>query len=153
MNRTLFARTAALLLFSWSLFGIQPAEKPLPPRFKALVLTELGGQHGPFVEAAKAWLKQVAEADRFDVEYVENTDRIDDAFLAKYQVFIQLNYSPYGWKPAAGWGFITRPCSGSSMGIPCGPGSRSSWARSDTRITFPLSWRARFRWRKRLTPA
>jgi len=101
MNRTLFARTAALLLFSWSLFGIQPAEKPLPPRFKALVLTELGGQHGPFVEAAKAWLKQVAEADRFDVEYVENTDRIDDAFLAKYQVFIQLNYSPYGWKPAA----------------------------------------------------
>ena len=70
-------------------------------KFKVLVLTETGGQHGPFVEAARAWLKERAEADGFETDFFHNTDRIDATSLAQYRLFIQLNYPPYGWKPEA----------------------------------------------------
>jgi type 1 glutamine amidotransferase len=80
---------------------------PAPPqtasaaKFKVLVLTETGGQHGAFVEAARTWLKSRAEADGFVVDYLSNTDPINAAFLAQYRVFLQLNFPPYGWKPEA----------------------------------------------------
>ena len=35
------------------------------------------------------------------VDYITNTDPINDAFLAKYRLFIQLNYPPYRWTPVA----------------------------------------------------
>src|ERR1035438_1056375 len=71
------------------------------PRFHVLALAEHGGVHRPFVDAAKVWLAKEAAAVGFDVEYIENTDRIDDQFLSRFRLFIQLNYPPYGWKPTA----------------------------------------------------
>jgi uncharacterized protein len=71
------------------------------PRFRVVAIAEAGGIHKPFVDAAKIWLAQEAATDGFTIDYIENTDQIDDAFLAKYQLFIQLNYPPYAWKPAA----------------------------------------------------
>jgi uncharacterized protein len=71
------------------------------PRFRVVAIAEAGGIHKPFVDAAKIWLAKEATADDFSIDYIENTDNIDDAFLSRYQVFIQLNYPPYGWKPAA----------------------------------------------------
>jgi uncharacterized protein len=67
------------------------------PRFKVIALAEKGGIHKPFVDAAKAWLAREAVTDGFTVDYIENTDKIDDAFLSQYKLFIQLNYPPYGW--------------------------------------------------------
>jgi type 1 glutamine amidotransferase len=61
----------------------------------------LGGIHQPYVEAAKAWLAQEAVRDGFAIDYIPNTDKITSAFLSHYQLFIQLNYPPWGWKPAA----------------------------------------------------
>lgn len=75
------------------------------PRFHALVLTENGGQHGAFVAAALEWLNRLAADKRFSVDVIENTDKINDTFLAYYQVFIQLNYPPYSWKPEAASAF------------------------------------------------
>ncbi len=71
------------------------------PKFKIIALAEAGGIHRPFVDAAKVWLQKLAVENNFSVDYIENTDKINDAFLAQYQVFIQLNYPPYGWTPAA----------------------------------------------------
>ena len=71
------------------------------PRFKIIALAETGGIHRPFVDAAKVWLQKLAVENNFSVDYIENTDKINDAFLAQYQLFIQLNYPPYGWTPAA----------------------------------------------------
>ena len=68
------------------------------PRFRALVLTERGGQHEAFVVDALKWLDELASKDNFAIDVFENTDMIDDSFLAKYKVFIQLNYPPYTWK-------------------------------------------------------
>jgi hypothetical protein len=69
--------------------------------FHVVAIAEAGGIHKPFVDAAKTWLAQEAAADGFTIDYIENTDPIDDAFLSRYQLFIQLNYPPYAWKPAA----------------------------------------------------
>jgi type 1 glutamine amidotransferase len=71
------------------------------PKFKVVALAEAGGIHRPFVDAAQLWLQKLAAENNFSIDYIENTDKINDAFLAQYQVFIQLNYPPYGWTPTA----------------------------------------------------
>src|ERR1700675_147132 len=68
------------------------------PKFRVIAIAEAGGIHKPFVDAARVWLAKEAAADGFSIDYIENTDKIDDAFLAQYQLFIQLNYPPYAWK-------------------------------------------------------
>jgi len=71
------------------------------PSFRVIALAELGGIHQPYVEAAKVWLAREAVRDNFTIDYIQNTDKINDAFLSHYQLFIQLNYPPYGWTPTA----------------------------------------------------
>jgi type 1 glutamine amidotransferase len=82
----------------------QVADKTPPsssPKFHVIALAETASIHRPFVDAAKAWLQEQATDNNFSVEYIESTDRIDEAFLSHYQLFIQLDYPPYGWKPNA----------------------------------------------------
>jgi len=70
-------------------------------RFHALVLAERGDQHEAFVTAAMEWLKATAARDHFAMDVFENPNQFNKAFLAKYQVFIQLNYPPYRWSDEA----------------------------------------------------
>jgi uncharacterized protein len=72
-----------------------------PPKFHVIAIAEKGGIHKPFVDAAKIWLAQEAVKDGFSIDYIENTDKIDDQFLSQYQLFIQLNFPPYAWTPTA----------------------------------------------------
>src|SRR5450631_1981484 len=67
------------------------------PRFKVLVLAENGGHHILFTKAVKPWLNQLAADSSFSVDYVETAAVIDEPYLSKYQLFIQLDYPPYGW--------------------------------------------------------
>ncbi len=71
------------------------------PKFRVIAIAEKGGIHKPFVDAAKVWLQQEAVRDDFAIDYIEDTEKIDDAFLSRYQLFIQLNYPPYMWTPTA----------------------------------------------------
>ena len=71
------------------------------PKFTVVALAEAHSLHRPFVDAAKVWLQSEAKQHNFAVDYIENTDNLDDAFLSHYQLFIQLDYPPYGWKPRA----------------------------------------------------
>jgi type 1 glutamine amidotransferase len=75
------------------------------PRFRALVLAEKAQPHAAFVEAASRWLDDWARRDGFALDFVENTETIDEALLQKYQVVIQLNYPPYAWTPTAAAAF------------------------------------------------
>src|ERR1700691_3957661 len=88
----------AVLALIFTSAGVAQTPKP---NFKIIALAEAGGIHRPFVDAAKVWLQKLAVENNFSVDYIENTDKIDDAFLAQYRVFVQLNYPPYGWKPTA----------------------------------------------------
>ena len=71
------------------------------PRFNVVALAEAGGIHKPFVDAAKVWLQKEAVEGNFTVDYIQDTNKIDESFLSHYQLFIQLNYPPYGWTPKA----------------------------------------------------
>jgi type 1 glutamine amidotransferase len=84
--------------------GVAMAQ-PAKPQFKVIAIAEKGGIHQPFVDAAKGWLAHEAIEDGFTIDYIENTDKIDDAFLAQYRLFIQLNYPPYAWTPTAAAAF------------------------------------------------
>src|SRR5215469_4665480 len=71
------------------------------PKFHVIALAEAHSIHRPFVDAAKIWLQKQADENNFSVDDTENTEKMDDAFLSRYQLFIQLDYPPYGWTPKA----------------------------------------------------
>jgi type 1 glutamine amidotransferase len=107
MSRFALARPAlqSMLLALACLLFVSLQATAQPVRFHVLALAEHGGLHQPFVDAAKLWLTQEGAADGFDVEYIENTDRIDDQFLSRFRLVLQLNYPPYGWPPTAAAAF------------------------------------------------
>lgn len=74
--------------------------------FNVLVLTERGGQHGPFTDAALQWLETQSKADNFTVTEINNTDKINHEYLSGYDVIIQLDYPPYRWTKDAEEAFI-----------------------------------------------
>jgi type 1 glutamine amidotransferase len=86
-----------LILCSLLLFAINVEAISKPPKFKALVLTERGGGHEGFVVAALDWLNDYASKQNFEITVINDTKVIDEAYLSKYRVFIQLNYPPYNW--------------------------------------------------------
>lgn len=67
------------------------------PKFKVLVLTERGGGHEGFVAAALEWLTVFAAEKNFETTIINDTKAINEAYLANYKVFIQLNFPPYTW--------------------------------------------------------
>jgi uncharacterized protein len=95
----------ALFPISACMASTRPSN-PVAPRFRVIALAEAGGQHQAFVTRAKLWLNDLASRNNFSIDYIENTDKIDDAFLSHYQLFIQLNYPPYNWTPTAKAAFI-----------------------------------------------
>jgi uncharacterized protein len=71
------------------------------PRFHVIALYENGGHHIEYSKVAKVWLDKLAVDSNFAIDYIQNTDLIDSAFLNKYQLFIQLDYPPYSWTDKA----------------------------------------------------
>jgi uncharacterized protein len=71
------------------------------PRFKVIALYENGGHHIEYSRTARMWLDKLAADSNFTIDYIQNTEPVDSAFLSKYQLFIQLDYPPYGWTPKA----------------------------------------------------
>lgn len=96
-GRLLWIALACAILFN----SVYVRAQSLHPRFRVVAIAEQGGIHKPYVDAAKVWLAMEAVKDNFSIDYIENTDQIDDAFLSRYQLFIQLNYPPYAWTPTA----------------------------------------------------
>jgi type 1 glutamine amidotransferase len=70
-----------------------------PTRFHVLALYENGGHHLEYSTRAKVWLNQLAADSNFVIDYSTHADTMTEALLANYQLIIQLDYVPYGWKP------------------------------------------------------
>lgn len=68
---------------------------------RVLVLTERGGQHEGFVKEALRWLKDYGKQHHVAMDVVNDTKSINDTSLARYKVFLQLNYPPYNWTDEA----------------------------------------------------
>ena len=72
---------------------------PASTRFHVLALYENGGHHLEYSTRAKVWLNQLAADSNFTIDYSTHADTMTEALLANYQLIIQLDYVPYGWKP------------------------------------------------------
>jgi hypothetical protein len=114
------------------------------PAFRVLALSESGGHHIAYSKAAKLWLNKLAETEKFAIDYIEDTDRINEKFLARYQLFIQLDFVPYGWKPEAVRAFekyikdFTTPrCWASLTDLQSGPDFLNLWVAFVTKTIFP----------------
>jgi type 1 glutamine amidotransferase len=81
--------------------GAARAQSAGAARFHVLALYENGGHHIEYSKAAKIWLDKLAADSGFQIDYIQHTDKIDEALLAGYQLFIQLDYAPYAWKEPA----------------------------------------------------
>ncbi|HTK21169.1 MAG TPA: hypothetical protein VL442_16715, partial [Mucilaginibacter sp.] len=92
--------TLLVVLCTFSLSFAQKA-----PRFHVIALYENGGHHVEYSKAAKVWLDKLAADSNFSIDYIQNTDKINEEFLSHYQLFIQLDYPPYAWKPEAAKAF------------------------------------------------
>ena len=81
----------------------QPTQAPsaAKPKFRVLALAEPGGHHIAFTKAARPWLKTCGEENGFEVDYITNTAPVSEALLARYKLVLQLDFTPYGWKPEA----------------------------------------------------
>jgi hypothetical protein len=93
-----------ILLFSIAI-AASPAPSQTPPNFRVIALAEANSIHRPFVDAAKIWLAKESIAENFSIDYIQNTEKIDPAFLSRYQLFLQLDYPPYMWTPTAAEAF------------------------------------------------
>jgi uncharacterized protein len=98
-------KTTPLTLFLLLVFMLANAQLK-SPRFHIIALYENGGHHIEYSKAAKIWLDKLAADSNFSIDYIQNTDKINDEFLSHYQLFIQLDYPPYAWKPDAVKAFI-----------------------------------------------
>jgi type 1 glutamine amidotransferase len=83
------------------LFSFFSNARPQAPRFHVLALYENGGHHIEYSKAAKVWLDKLAADSNFNIDYIQDTKKINDEFLSHYQLFIQLDYPPYAWGPVA----------------------------------------------------
>ncbi len=92
-------KISTLLFLLFAVLTISAQQKS--PRFHVIALYENGGHHIEYSKAARPWLDKLAADSNFAIDYIQNTDLIDSAFLSKYQLFIQLDYPPYGWKDKA----------------------------------------------------
>ncbi len=77
----------------------------LEPKFRVLALYENGGHHIAYSTRAKVWLDELAAKSGFAIDYIHNTDQVDEDYLGKYRLFLQLDYPPYAWKPKAAVAF------------------------------------------------
>src|SRR6185312_17370300 len=74
-------KTAPVLVFC--LFNIFNAWAQ-KPKFKVIALYENGGHHIEYSKVAKVWLDKLAADSNFSIDYIQNTDKIDEAFLSNY---------------------------------------------------------------------
>ena len=71
-----------------------------------LVISEGGGQHGAFTQAAMQWLIEQGKKKNFAVNEIHRADAISERFLADYDLVIQLDFPPYTWPEYAEAAFM-----------------------------------------------
>lgn len=89
-----------LFILLLPVFTLSASAKP-KPRLSILVLSEDGGHHLAYTERAKVWLDELAAKNNLKIDYIKNTELINEKFLSGYKLFIQLDYPPYRWSDAS----------------------------------------------------
>jgi type 1 glutamine amidotransferase len=98
--------TVTFLIVVAAVIGASAPVVARTPTFDVVAIAETrvkGGPeiHAPFVERAKVWLDELAAAENFSVTYVDDPNGFTDAFLQRFELILQLNYTPFRWNPSA----------------------------------------------------
>ncbi|MDO5571054.1 MAG: glycosyl hydrolase family 18 protein [Bacteroidales bacterium] len=74
---------------------------------KVVVITENGGQHKAFSEAAIKWLEDESKVQNMKIEIYNNPDCLSDKdFINRTDLIVQLDYPPYTWTKEAEKNFV-----------------------------------------------
>jgi type 1 glutamine amidotransferase len=99
--------TRVIFLFALSVILLSSyAQNKEASRFRVLALSEDKGHHILYSRQAKVWLNKLANDSSFVIDYIQSPDSINDKMLRQYQLFIQLDYPPYGWSEQSSKAFI-----------------------------------------------
>ena len=101
MNQLIFIlltkrKISALVIFSMFLLGNLNAQKT----FRVLVVGSLAKDHVKMMDSAQPFFDRLASEMHFTVDFTKDTSVINDANLAKYQIFIMLHLAPFDMSPA-----------------------------------------------------
>jgi uncharacterized protein len=69
--------------------------KEMKPAFNVLVVASRAKDHLVMIESAKPFFEKLAKENNFSLDFTDDTSKINDANLAKYQVFIMLHLAPF----------------------------------------------------------
>ena len=71
------------------------------PKANILIVSENGGHHKPFTDAAISWLDSVSNSRGFTMTVINNMNDVNADFLKDFNAVIQLDFPPYTWPEAA----------------------------------------------------
>ncbi len=93
MNRRIVRTGLIMIALLTALAWLQPAE--MKPAFNVLVVASRAKDHLVMIESAKPFFEKMAKENNFSLDFTDDTSKINDANLSKYQVFIMLHLAPF----------------------------------------------------------
>jgi len=70
------------------------------PKFKVLVVASLAKDHWKSISVGKEFFEKLGKENNFAVDFTSDTSTINDANLAKYQVFVMFHLAPFDMSAA-----------------------------------------------------
>jgi len=67
--------------------------------FRVLVVASSDSDHAEMISAAQPFLARLAVENHFVLDFTKDASRIDEANLANYQVFVQMQLAPFNMSP------------------------------------------------------
>jgi type 1 glutamine amidotransferase len=64
-------------------------------QFKVLIVASRANDHLKMIAAAKSFFEELGRKNGFDVDFTDDTSKINDANLKNYQVFVMLQLTPF----------------------------------------------------------
>jgi type 1 glutamine amidotransferase len=64
-------------------------------QFRVLIIASRASDHLKMIAAAKPFFEELSQKNGFDVDFTDDTSKINDANLANYQVFVMLQLAPF----------------------------------------------------------
>jgi len=93
-------------VFAGCINSVAAHPKDTTQKINILILTERGGQHESFTAAAIQWLETEKKNLNITFTEINNTKPVNDAYLQRFQLILQLDYPPYSWTKEAETTFV-----------------------------------------------
>ena len=89
MGKTYFKNLSLIVLLVLCQAGVGAQS------FRVLVVASRARDHLKMIAAARPFFEQMAAEEHFELDFTDDTSRINPANLARYQVFVMLHLAPF----------------------------------------------------------